>query len=112
MAQSKTDRALTKELARRRVWVFFAVFVAAAFSGQLVEESDMFLHALDEYVLVVLAVVALIFLAVIWKKQALGELRKQDNILLVLFVIMLIFKLYRFQLSLGIHRISAMKFLG
>ena len=101
MAQSNTDRALTKELARRRVWVFFAILVAAAFSGQLGEESDIFLHALDEYVLVALAVVALVVLAVMWKKQALGELRKQHNILLVLFVIMLVFKLYAVSVEFG-----------
>jgi hypothetical protein len=87
------DRKVNRELGKRRVFLFAAAFLALALPGVIGEESDIFLHALDEYVILTLAVVAIVLIVVFRKKVSLAELRKQHNILLVLFIIALIFKI-------------------
>jgi len=93
---STEEKALRKELGRRRVYIFFAAFYALALAGLIGEEGDIFIHALDEIVIVALSILVLV-LIFIWRKRiTVGELRKQHNIITVLFAIALIFKLYAF----------------
>jgi hypothetical protein len=61
----------------------------------------MLLHALDEYAIVTLAIIVLILIAVWRKKASLQELRKQHNIIAVIFVVALIFKLYAITAEMG-----------
>lgn len=90
-AEEKTPR---RELGRRRVYIFVSAFLLLALGGIINEEADIFLHALDEYVIFALVVIAAI-LFVIWrKKQSLSELKKQHNIIAVLFVVALLFKIF------------------
>ncbi len=93
MAASE-EKALTREFGRRRVYIFVSAWLLLALGGVINEESDIFLHALDEYVIFALVVIAAI-LFVIWrKKQSLSELKKQHNIIWILFVVALVFKVY------------------
>ncbi len=85
---------MQRELARRRVFVFFAAFYALALAGLIPEEGDIFLHVLDEYAIVSLSVIALILVLVWRSNKDLPKLKLQNNIILVLFVIALAFKLF------------------
>ena len=91
---SSEEKSLRRELGRRRVFLFVAVFLVLALAGVVQEESDMFLHALDEYAIIALSVVVII-LIVLWRsKQSLVELKKQHNIIMAIFVVALVFKIY------------------
>ncbi len=65
------------------------------------EESDMFMHALDDYGTVAIAAITLILLAIWWKKQTLNDLRKQHNIITGLFVVALLLTFYAFSVEMG-----------
>lgn len=93
------ERALRRELGRRRVFFYVSLFLALALGGLIPGEADMFLHALDEYAIVTLSIIALALLIAWRNKQSLAALKKQNNIVLVLFVIALIFKLYAFTVE-------------
>ncbi len=98
---SAEEKTLRRELGRRRVYIFVSAWLLLALGGVINEESDIFLHALDEYVIFALAVIAAI-LFVIWrKKQSLPELKKQHNIIWILFVVALVFKIYGIYVEAG-----------
>ena len=88
------DKSVVRELSRRRVFVFVSVFLVVAGVGIILEESDIFLHAIDDYAMVVVAIIALLGFALWRNRHSLGELRKQNNIFAALFVVALVFKLY------------------
>lgn len=98
---SANDKSLKRELGRRRVFFFVAAFLALALGGLIPEEADVFLHALDEYAIVALSVIALILLVAWRNKQSLADLKRQNNIILVLFVVALVFKLYAFTVEIS-----------
>ena len=95
------DKSVVRELSRRRVFVFISVFLVLGGVGIIVEESDMFLHALDDYAMVALAVIAILGFALWRNKLSLTELKKQNNIFAALFVVALIFKLYGTVAEIG-----------
>ena len=43
------DKSFVREIARRRVFIFVVAFLVLGAVGIIREESDMFLHALDDY---------------------------------------------------------------
>ncbi len=92
---------LRRELARRRVFVFFSVFTLLALGNTVMEESDMFMHALDDYGTVAIVAITLILLAIWWKKQTLNDLRKQHSIITGLFVMSLLLTFYAFSVEIG-----------
>lgn len=94
-----SDKLVVRELGRRRVFFYVSAFLALALGGLIPEEADIFLHALDEYAIVTLSIISIILLVAWRNKQSLSELKKQNNIILVLFVIALIFKLYAFTVE-------------
>lgn len=95
------DKSIVRELSRRRVFVFVSVFLVLGGVGIILEESDMFLHAIDDYAMVALAVIALLVYAMWRNKLSLTELKKQNNIFTALFVVALIFKLYGTMTEIG-----------
>lgn len=101
MKKVTENQKVTKELAKRRVFLFVAAFLALALPGVIGEESDMFLHALDEYVILGIAIVVIVLVVAFRKKVSLAEIRKQHNIILALFVIALIFKFYAITVESG-----------
>lgn len=89
-----SDPKWLRELGRRRVFVFFWGFVFVALINTINEESDIFLHVFDDYVDIILAVVAVIVIGVMWRKQAMQQLKRVNNIatiLAVLFILATIF---------------------
>jgi drug/metabolite transporter (DMT)-like permease len=88
------DKSVVRELSRRRVFVFVAAFLALALFADGLTEADILTHALDDFAIVALSIIVLILIAVWRKKVTLSELKKQHNIITILFVVMLIFKLY------------------
>ena len=90
-------KRLVKELARRRLSTLFfgTAFVATIFTVS--EEQDILLHALDDYAIVTLSIVALAMLLVWRNKQSFGDLRKLNNILVVIAVVLLISVLFAFS---------------
>jgi hypothetical protein len=88
---------VSKQVQRMRV---YAVFFLAAFGATiftLTEENDIFLHALDDYVLIALSVIALVIFAMKHKDEALGSLKRTNNILLILAVIELLAVVFAFS---------------
>ena len=95
MVSVNEDKLVARELGKRRVFVFFAVAIALAFAvDAIVVESDNFMFALDDYGLVGLSILALVLVGVWRSRRSLSELRSQNNIIVVLFVIALLFKIY------------------
>ena len=95
MVSVNEDKLVVRELGKRRVFVFFAVAIALVFAvDAIVVESDNFMFALDDYGLVGLSVLALVLVGVWRSRRSLTELRSQNNIIVVLFVIALLFKIY------------------
>lgn len=95
MVSVNEDKLVARELGKRRVFVFFAVAIALVFAvDAIVVESDNFMFALDDYGLVGLSILALVLVGVWRSRRSLSELRSQNNIIVVLFVIALLFKIY------------------
>jgi hypothetical protein len=96
------EKLVVRELDKRRVFVFFAVPIALAFTVDAIfVESDTFAFALDNYVLVGLSILTLVLVAVWRNKRSLGELRSQHNVIVVLFAIALLFKIYGIIIESG-----------
>lgn len=100
-SEKHEDQHLVKELSRRRVYIFLALFTALAFGGLLREESDQFLHVLDEYVLVGGSLVIL-FLSWKWRAtHSLAALKSQHVIFTMLLMVMLIFQIAALSLEIS-----------
>lgn len=93
---SPEKKRLAKELSRRRLSVigYATALVATIFT--VTEEDDIFLHAIDDYAIVTLAIVALIIFLVWRKKESLGDLKRLNNISLVIAVVLLVFVIFAF----------------
>ncbi|MBO0887656.1 hypothetical protein J2P12_00995, partial [Candidatus Bathyarchaeota archaeon] len=59
------------------------------------------IHALDDYAIISLSIIALILIGVSWKMQTLDQLKKQHNIILALVVIALAFQVFAFVVEIG-----------
>lgn len=94
-------QSIARELGKRRVFIFFSAFLALALAGLIPEEIDILSHAIDEIGIVTISIIVLIMIAVWRKKITLSDLRKQHNIITVLFVIALLFKLYAFTVEIN-----------
>jgi fucose permease len=101
MSAPSEDKQVTRELSKRRVFAFVAIFLAVSLPEVAYLEGDQLLHALDDYGVVAVSILVVIFLAMSWKKQSLTELKKQHNIILILFVIALLFKLFAISQELN-----------
>jgi hypothetical protein len=93
---SSEEKMMRRDLGRLRVFAFLAVALAALAVGIIGEESDILLHALDEYAIFALSIVVILLLVVWRKKRTLADLKMQLNVFEVLFVIMLVFKIFAF----------------
>ncbi|MCL5068757.1 MAG: hypothetical protein M1368_10460 [Thaumarchaeota archaeon] len=89
-------KQLLKQFARRRLSVFFFVAALAATIFTISEENDILFHALDDYAIVTLSIVALGIIFAMWKKESLSELKKLNNISVAIAVILLAFVAFAF----------------
>jgi hypothetical protein len=83
-------RIWSKEVGRARVFAFLSVFVLAALGPLIMEESDIFLHALDDYIDVIAAVIVSVVLLMMWGKKSSNGLHMANNIGM-LFSLVIIF---------------------
>lgn len=98
---SMADGATIKELGRRRVFAFFWVFFVLAIAQTVSEESDELLHVADDYVDIVLAVIAIVALLVWWKRKSFKDLRMTNNLMTVLAAGLLVATLFAFSQEMG-----------
>jgi hypothetical protein len=98
---SAEEKSMRSYLGRLRVFGFVSIFLAVALLGQVNEESDKFLHALDEYALIGLSILIIILIVAWRKRRSIANLKMQLNVYEVLFAIMLIFKLFAFTQEIG-----------
>ncbi len=97
MEKSATDdKPLIHEIAKRRVFLFFGILTLLALSDAAITESDILLHAIDDYAIITLSIITILIIAVWWKKQSLGELRRQHNIILIIWIVALLFQIFAF----------------
>ena len=96
MQPSESVKGLIRELARRRVFLFFSVLLVLALFNAIFEEADTFLHALDDYAIVSISIVVVAFIALSWNKQSLEALRRQHTIIVGLFLLALGFQIFAF----------------
>jgi uncharacterized membrane protein len=94
-------KKIVKELARLRLSAIFfaAAFVATIFT--ITEENDILLHALDDYTIVTLSIVALVIILVLRKKRSFENLRMQNNLLVVISAVLVLFVLFAISQEIG-----------
>ncbi len=96
MSAPSEDKMVIREIAKRRVFLFFSILTVLALSEAATTESDIFLHAIDDYAIVILSILTALLIILWWKKQTLGELRKQHNTILIIWVVALLFQIFAF----------------
>lgn len=67
-----------------------------AISNTAFSENDEFLHVIDDYVDIVLAIVAIILILVYWKKTSTKQLKMLNNMLAVLAVLLILITIFAF----------------
>lgn len=84
-------RKLLKQIARKRLNTLFygAILVATLFT--ITDENDVLLHALDDYAIVILSIVALGLILAMRKRTTLTDLEKLNNVLAVMAVVLVAF---------------------
>lgn len=100
--QGPTDqKGLVRELAKRRAFIFLFIPIIITLAFFITLEQDMLLHALDDYVIISLSIISLILIGASWKKQSLGQLKKQHNIIFAFLVIALAFQIFGVLVEAG-----------
>ncbi len=61
----------------------------------------MFIHALDDYLDIILAVVAIIVFVVMWRKQTAPQLRKANNVATILAVLLILVTIFAITVEIG-----------
>ncbi len=95
------DSATIRELGRRRVFAFFWVFVLVAIANTINEENDIFLHVIDDYADIALAIIAIVVLVMWWKRSSMKNLRMTNNTLTVLAVGLIIATVFAITQEMG-----------
>ncbi len=90
------EKSIARELAKRRAFIVLFIVLIEIVGAFIGLEGDMLAHALDDYAILAISVVALVVIGAMWKKQSLAGLRKQHNILLALLIVALVFQIYAF----------------
>ncbi len=61
-----------------------------AISNTVVEENDIFLHVVDEYADITVGIVAVILLAMWWRKQNPAQLKRTANVMALLAALIIL----------------------
>ncbi len=76
-----------KQLGRARVFAFFWAFVIIAIGNVINEENDIFLHVVDDYTDIILAVIAIAVMLYWWRMNKSPQgLKMVNNVLTILAV--------------------------
>ncbi|MCL4373396.1 MAG: hypothetical protein M1360_00430 [Candidatus Marsarchaeota archaeon] len=89
------------ELAKRRVFVFLAVFFFTAMLLDAFSELDVLSHSVDDFGIALIALIVIVYFAVSWKRTEIKELMTQNNVVFVLFAIALILQVYGLFVEAG-----------
>ncbi len=89
------------ELEKRRVFAFLAVFFFIAMLLDAFGELDVASHATDDFGIAAMALIAVVYLAVSWKKVSIKSLLTQNNLVFALFVVALLFQVYGLFVEAG-----------
>jgi cytochrome bd-type quinol oxidase subunit 2 len=95
-ANVSEEKSVARELAKRRAFIVLFIVLIEIVGAFIGLEGDTFAHALDDYAILAISIVALLAVGAMWKKQSLASLRKQHNTLLVLLAVALVFQIYAF----------------
>ncbi len=95
------QKTVQHELAKRRVFVFLAVFFFVAMLLDALSELNVLSHSVDDFGIALMALIAIVYLAVSWKRTEIKALLAQNNVVFVLFVIALIFQIYGLFVEAG-----------
>ncbi|MDA4112897.1 MAG: hypothetical protein OK474_02515 [Thaumarchaeota archaeon] len=80
---------LLREFSRRRVNMFFSAVILVAFLGVIFAESADVSDIIDDGGLVVLAIVAIVIIALRWKKNTPIQLKSTNNMIMAIAVVMI-----------------------
>ncbi len=94
--ESADQKLVSREIAKRRAFIFLFIPLIALLSFFITQEADEVAHALDDYVIIALSIASLLIIALMWKKQSLQQLRKQHNQILIMMIVALAFQLFAF----------------
>jgi len=88
------DKLQVKQIGRRRVNGFFYGLLLVAIFNTVFEESDITSHVADDVADIVLAAVGLLLILAWRKRTSISDLRKINNILAVLAVLVVVATIY------------------
>lgn len=92
---------VSKWLGRTRVFAFFWTFALVAIANTVAEERDIFLHVVDDYTDITLALIAIVVIALWWKKKTPAELKRTNNVLTALAVILILATIFAITQEIG-----------
>ena len=96
-----TEQAdMMKEFAHRRVNLFFSLVVAIAFTGVLADEVADLSDIIDDGGIVVLAVIAIAFMAMKWRSSPAG-LKSVNNVVAGIVVVMILLTFFGIYNEMG-----------
>lgn len=87
------SKQVAKELSKRRVFIFAALFAILVLGSLIGEESDILSHVFDDVAIFWLSVIVLLVIAISRKKVSIKELAMQHNVITVLFVAALLIQI-------------------
>jgi hypothetical protein len=92
---------LLREFSRRRVNLFFSAVILAAFLGVFVAERADVSDIIDDGGLVALAVIAIVIIALRWKKNTPIQLKSTNTMIMVIALVMIALTFYGLYNEIG-----------
>jgi hypothetical protein len=95
------ESAVIKQYSRRKTFFFGYVVSILAFASVLSDPSETSTLLIDDYLKVILSIVAVVIIIVTWRKDLLNSLKRANTILLVIGIIFLLASLMGVALEIG-----------
>jgi hypothetical protein len=87
------NKNITKQISRRRVFLFIFAFLFIGMLLDVMAELDVLAYALDDIAIVSLSAIGILLMAYMRKDTSSKKLELQNNIMLVLVVAMILFQI-------------------
>jgi hypothetical protein len=100
MSSDREQKDWARQVGRSRVFMFFWAFAVVAIGNVIGEENDMLLHVIDDYVDIVLAVIAIVVLVRVWKKGT-AALKRANDVSAVLAVMLIAMTIFAITQEIG-----------
>lgn len=95
------ESAIIKQYSRRKTFLFGFFVSIIAFASVLGDPSETSTFLIDDYLKVILSIVAVVIIIVTWRRDLLNSLKRVNTIVLVIGVIFLIASLMGVALEIG-----------